>query len=61
MNDGESLSKKQILNKTQARNARPYGNSGAMRGCFFRNVVGARIARPLYEFVQNFGFAYFLL
>ena len=61
MNDGESLSKKQILHKMQARNARPYGNSGAMRGCFFRNVVGARNARPLYEFVQKIGFAYFLL
>ena len=36
---------KQILHKTRARNARPYG-SGTMRGCFFRNVVGARIARP---------------
>jgi len=25
----------------------------------FRNIVGARIARPLSEFVQNFGFAHF--
>jgi len=28
---------------------------------FFRNIVGARIARPLLEFVQNFGFAHLLL
>ena len=27
---------------------------------FFRNIVGARIARPLLEFVQNFGFAHLL-
>ncbi|MFR5786810.1 MAG: hypothetical protein ACLUHE_06660 [Christensenellales bacterium] len=27
---------------------------------FFRNVVGARIARPLSEFVQNLGFAHLL-
>ncbi|MFQ7098080.1 MAG: hypothetical protein ACLRUN_12140 [Christensenellales bacterium] len=25
---------------------------------FFRNVVGARIARPLSEFMQNLGFAH---
>ena len=25
---------------------------------FFRNIVGARIARPLLEFVQKFGFAH---
>ena len=27
---------------------------------FFRNIIGARIARPLLEFVQNFGFAHLL-
>jgi len=27
---------------------------------FSRNIVGARIARPLLEFVQNFGFAHLL-
>ena len=31
-----------------------------MRSSFFRNIVGARIARPLLEFVQNFGFAHLL-
>ena len=35
---------------------RPYGYGGIMRSSFFRNIVGARIARPLLEFVQNFGF-----
>ena len=39
---------------------RPYGYGGIMRSSFFRNIVGARIARPLLEFVQNFGFAHFL-
>ena len=46
-----------MLHKTRARNARPYGYGGIMRSSFFRNIVGARIARPLLEFVQNFGFA----
>ncbi len=27
---------------------------------FFRNVVGARIARPLSEFMQDFGFVHLL-
>ena len=27
---------------------------------FFRNIVGARIARPLPESVHNFGFAHLL-
>ena len=31
-----------------------------MCACFFRNIVGARIARPLSEFVQNSGFIHFL-
>ena len=44
----------------RARNARPYGYGGIMRSSFFRNIVGARIARPLLEFVQNFGFAHLL-
>ena len=39
---------------------RPYGYGGIMRSSFFRNIVGARIARPLLEFVQNFGFAHLL-
>ena len=49
-----------MLHKTRARNARPYGYGGIMRSSFFRNIVGARIARPLLEFVQNFGFAHLL-
>ena len=49
-----------MLRKTRARNARPYGYGGIMRSSFFRNIVGARIARPLLEFVQNFGFAHLL-
>ena len=49
-----------MLYKTRARNARPYGYGGIMRSSFFRNIVGARIARPLLEFVQNFGFAHLL-
>ena len=31
-----------------------------MCSSFFRDIVGARIARPLLEFVQNFGFAHLL-
>ena len=49
-----------MLYKTRARDARPYGHDGVMRSYFFRNIVGARIARPLLEFVQNFGFAHLL-
>ncbi len=49
-----------MLHKTRARNARPYGYGDIMRSSFFRNIVGARIARPLLEFVQNFGFAHLL-
>ena len=49
-----------MLHKTRARNARPYGYGGIMRSSFFRNIVGARIARPLLEFVQNLGFAHLL-
>ena len=50
-----------MLHKTRARNARPYGDgSTMMQLLFFRNVVGARIARPLLEFLQNFGFALLL-
>ncbi len=49
-----------MLHKMRARNARPYGYGGIMRSSFFRNIVGARIARPLLEFVQNFGFAHLL-
>ena len=49
-----------MLHKARARNARPYGHGGVMRSSFFRNIVGARIARPLLEFVQNFGFAHLL-
>ena len=49
-----------MLHKTRARNARPYGYGVIMRSSFFRNIVGARIARPLLEFVQNFGFAHLL-
>ena len=54
------MSKKRMLHKTRARNARPYGYGGIMRSSFFRNIVGARIARPLLEFVQNCGFAHLL-
>ena len=57
----QSLSKKRMLHKARARNARPYGHGGVMRSYFFfRNIVGARIARPLLEFVQNFGFTHLL-
>ena len=49
-----------MLHKTRARNARPYGYGGIMRSSFFRNIVGARIARPLSKFVQNFEFAHLL-
>ena len=49
-----------MLHKAQARNARPYGHGGVMRSSFFRNIVGARIARLLLEFVQNIGFAHLL-
>ena len=49
-----------MLHKTRARNTRPYGYGDIMRSSFFRNIVGARIARPLLEFVQNFGFAHLL-
>ena len=49
-----------MLHKARARNARPYGHGGVMRSYFFRNIVGARIARPLLEFVQNSGFAHLL-
>jgi len=38
----------------------PLRDSGTMRGCFFRSVVGARIARPLSEFAHNLGFAHLL-
>ena len=31
----QSLSKKQMLHKTRARNARPYGHGGVMRSSFF--------------------------
>ena len=47
----QSSSKKRMLHKARARNARPYGHSGIMRSSFFRNIVGARIARPLLEFL----------
>ena len=49
-----------MLHKTRARNACPYGDGDIMCSSFFRNIVGARIARPLLEFVQNFGFAHLL-
>ena len=49
-----------MLHKTRARNARPYGYGVIMRSSFFRNIVGARIARLLLEFVQNFGFVHLL-
>ena len=49
-----------MLHKTRARNARPYGHGGVMRSYFFCYIVGARIARPLLEFVQNFRFAHLL-
>ena len=40
-----------MSHKARARNARPYGHGGVMRSSFFRNIVGARIARPLLEFL----------
>ena len=49
-----------MSHKARARNARPYGHGGVMCSSFFRDIVGARIARPLLEFVQNFGFAHLL-
>ena len=54
------IEKKKILHKTRARDARPYGYDGIIRGCFFHNAVGARIARLLSEFVQKFGFVHLL-
>ena len=41
-----------MLHKARARNARPYGHGGVMHSYFFRNIVGARIARPLSEFAE---------
>ena len=38
----------------------PTGTAVQCALAFFRNIVGARIARPLLEFVQNFGFAHLL-
>jgi len=38
----------------------PLRGGDAMRGCFFRSVVGARTARPLSEFAHNLGFAHLL-
>ena len=39
----------------------PTGTAVQCALAFFRNIVGARIARPLLEFAQNFGFTPFLL
>ena len=44
-----------MLHKARARNARPYGHGGVMRSYFFRNIVGARIARPLLQFAKISG------
>ena len=42
-----------MLHKARARNARPYGHGGVIRSYFFfRNIVGARIARPLLQFAK---------
>ena len=55
-----------IIHTVIEQKANSAQNAGAqcaplrVRGCFFRNVVGARIARPLSKFMQNFGFAHLL-
>ena len=38
----------------------PTGTAEQWCSCFFRNGVGARIARLLSEFVQNFEFTHLL-
>ena len=43
-----------MLHKTRARNARPYGYDGTISSYFFRNIVGARIARPLFGICAKF-------
>ena len=45
------MRKKQMLHKMRARNARPYGYGATIATTFFRNVVGTRIARPLWKYV----------
>ncbi|MEE0401242.1 MAG: hypothetical protein UDN39_04775 [Christensenellales bacterium] len=55
------IEQKAILKKMRARNARPYNQRCEKTTA--RDVavpVGARIARPLSESVQNFGSAYLL-
>ena len=43
-----------MLHKTRARNARPYGYDGTISSYFFRNIVGACIARPLFGICAKF-------
>ena len=41
-----------MMHEKRARNARPYGYGATIAATFFfRNVVGARIARPLWKYV----------
>jgi len=40
-----------MMHEKRARNARPYGYGTTIAATFFRNVVGARIARPLWKYV----------
>ena len=43
-----------MLHKTRARDARPYGYDGTISSYFFRNIVGACIARPLFGICAKF-------
>ena len=40
-----------MMHEKRARNARPYGYGATIAATFFCNVVGARIARPLWKYV----------
>ena len=40
-----------MIHEPGARKARPYGYGATIAATFFRNVVGARIARPLWKYV----------
>ena len=54
------MSEKKILNKMRARNARPYNVTKESNCALYCCTVGARIARPLSEFVQHLGLTYLL-
>ena len=40
-----------MMHEKRARNVRPYGYGATIATTFFCNVVGARIARPLWKHV----------